>query len=309
MHAILQAISGPSVGVRIIVRQGQVVHIGRTAWADYSLPADSALADRHFAIEYDHRGCRIRDLNSASGVMVNGAQVTLGPIHTGDEIAAGQTTFAVFVEGEAELNPNEPMSDDGIGQGRAAGITSGPTAADYCEFVDLSEGAQAFLQPLMTPPAFLELLIAEKQFSDAIRFLAFWLPKPMAVSWGCHCVREVMGDQMLVSDRQALESAQTWAGDPVEENRRAAGAAAEANQPPSAANWVALGAFWSGGSLTPPELPPVPPGETLTAQAITAALLIAAPLGNPLQAAARYQSFLAHGQVLVTAGGSLDQTK
>lgn len=309
MHAILQAISGPATGVRIVIRQGQVVQVGRTAWADYSLPADSALSDKHFAIEFDHRGCRIRDLNSVAGVLVNGAQVTLGPLHTGDQIAAGQTTFTVFIEGEAESNASDSPAEDEAGQGSAEGTASGPTAEEYCQFVELSEGAQALLQPQMAPATFLEALIADKLFSDAIRFLAFWLPKPMAVTWGCQCVREVLGDTIPVGDRQALEAAQAWAADPEEENRRAAGTAAEANQPPSAANWVALGAFWSGGSLAPPDLPPVPPGEKLTAQAITAALLIAAPMGNPLAATARYGSFLTQGQVLVAAGGSLDHRK
>jgi len=86
-----------------------------------------------------------------------------------------------------------------------------------------------------------------------------------------------------------------------EEDRRAAGATAEAtefNGPPS---WAALAAFWSGGSLAPPELPEVPPGEALTAQAITGALMMAATHGDPLKAADRYRGFLEEGKKLATS--------
>lgn len=296
MHAILQATNGPAAGLRIVVRQGQVVQVGRTAWADYSLPGDAALADRHFALEFDWQGCRIRDLSSTAGVTVNGAKVTLEQLHTGDRVTAGQTVFSVFVEGEAapERGLAEPADADG-------GASSQPTAADYCRELELSEPAVALLRPRLLPAPFLDLLIAHELFPDAIRFLAFWLPKPVAVHWGCHCVREASGGQLAAADLRALEAAELWTQDPSEEHRRAVGVIAEANRYTGPATWVALGAFWSSGSLAPPDLEPVPPGPTLTAQALTGGLMMAAALGDSRQAGARYRSFLAQGQALAAA--------
>ena len=303
MHAILQATSGPAAGLRIVVRQGQVVQVGRTAWADYSLPGDASLSDRHFALECDFQGCRIRDLNSATGITVNGTKVTLESLRTGDHVAAGQTIFSVFVEGtgESAMTPGGGVATDAGGD--TAGHAPAPTAADYCQSIELSEPAQGLLQPGLLPAAFLELLIAHELFPDAVLFLAFWLPKPLAVRWGCQCVRGTFGESLTPRDQQALACAQNWAAETSEEHRQAAGAVAEANHFDGAANWVAVAAFWSGGSLAPPELAPVPPGPALTARAITGSLLMAAAHGDPRQMADRYRGFLAQGQKLVPATG------
>ena len=56
MQVILQAIDGPAAGTRFAMRRGQIARIGRTAWADFSVPADAAMAEVHFALEYDAQG-------------------------------------------------------------------------------------------------------------------------------------------------------------------------------------------------------------------------------------------------------------
>ncbi|MFC1751393.1 DUF6931 family protein, partial [Pseudomonadota bacterium] len=40
-------------------------------------------------------------------------------------------------------------------------------------------------------------------------------------------------------------------------------------------------AFWSAGSMSPPEAPVVPPGPDLTAKAVTGAVLLAASVAEP----------------------------
>ena len=61
---------------------------------------------------------------------------------------------------------------------------------------------------------------------------------------------------------------------------------------------MARAAGWSGGSLSPPGLPVVPPDARLTAQALTGALLLAAVFSDPKHCAANYRKFIAQGKEL-----------
>jgi len=303
MQVILEATGGPAAGTKIVVRRGQVVRVGRTKWADCTIEADTAMADVHFAVEYDGPICRLRDLSDGS-TAVDGVKSAEAELHTGVEVTAGQTTFSVVVEGEpvAVSRPAEATAEAATAAPAPQETAPKPqTAADYCQLLELSEEAQPLLTEQQTPVEFLDLLTQQELFPDAVRFLAFWLPKPAAVEWGCRAVQGVLGDQLSAQEKDALARAGKWAEEPNEENRRAAGDAAEATEFSGPPSWVALGAFWSGGSLAPPDLPEVPPGEGLTAQAITGALMMTAPHGDPLQAPDRYRGFLAAGKELAVA--------
>ncbi len=96
------------------------------------------------------------------------------------------------------------------------------------------------------------------------------------------------------ADKAALGAAERWTEEPTEDHRRSAESTAEATGYETAAGWSAAGAFWSGGSIAPPELPEVPPKETLTAQAVVVAISLTAG-AEPSQMASRYAEFLALG--------------
>jgi hypothetical protein len=93
-----------------------------------------------------------------------------------------------------------------------------------------------------------------------------------------------------------MDAALAWLKEPSEQNRRAAMAAAEIDEMQSAASWVAMAAFWSEGSLAPPELPEVPPDDRLTSQGVIAALLITAAQGDFSQIAGKYRSIMETGR-------------
>jgi hypothetical protein len=64
---------------------------------------------------------------------------------------------------------------------------------------------------------------------------------------------------------------------------------------------LALGVVFSGGSLTPPGLPEVPPDPALTAQCVAGAIKLAAATAPPDQAKRIFHRFLALG--IGIAGG------
>jgi hypothetical protein len=99
-----------------------------------------------------------------------------------------------------------------------------------------------------------------------------------------------------------LQSAEKWVADPSEANRRAAKPTGDAADMNTAAACAAFAAYWSG-SLGPPDAPPVPPGEYLTAQGASGAVMLAAMQAEPDKIADRFRQFIALG-IDVSSGGN-----
>lgn len=173
---------------------------------------------------------------------------------------------------------------------------------------EMDEDANGLLRPEMQPLAFVQLLVEKRLFPDAIRFLAHALPKRECVWWGWVCAKRAAGENPPPKIKHALEAAERWIAQPGEENRRAAKDAADIAGVGTPAGCAALGAFFSGGSLAPPEAPVVPPGEFLTAKAISGAVILAAVSDEPEKAPERFQAFIAQG-VDVTNRIKLFETK
>jgi hypothetical protein len=175
------------------------------------------------------------------------------------------------------------------------GKVAAKTAAEVCQRFTLGDDAKKLLADGQTPLQFLAALNAKQQYLDAIRFLAYALPKREAVWWACACARGVLGDRPEPAAAAALQAAEKWVADPSEDNRRAAMPAGEAAGMGTPAGCVAVAAAWSGGSLAPPNLPAVPPAEHLTAHMAASSVLLAAVLTQPEKAAEKQQRFVALG--------------
>ena len=259
------------------------------------------MAPIHFSVEYDTHICRLRDLASGAATLVNGKPVGEAILNHGDHITAGATTFHVHIEG------SQPVAAAGTAAVAAASIMatrkgdSGfkhvvpPSAAEVCLLFDLDDAAKALLDDKQTVRQFFSLLGKQQLYTDAIRFLAHALPKREAIWWATRCVRAALGDvEPSRTDRNALEAAERWAIEPDEKNRRAAQAAADATGYETACGWLAAGAFWSGGSIAPPDMPDVPPKETLTPQAAVVAINLTATV-DPKKTPQLYAQFLSLG--------------
>lgn len=167
------------------------------------------------------------------------------------------------------------------------------TAAEICGAIELSEPARKLLDARASPADFLARLSETGMAQDAVQFLAHALPKREAVWWACQCVREAGLDSDEMA-KAALLAAARWAADPSENNRRAAHEAAErAEGAPE--SFVALGAFFSGGSIAPPDAPEVKPPNELTPRIITGAILQAVVAKEPHKTPQRLQRFVEIG--------------
>jgi Family of unknown function (DUF6931) len=160
---------------------------------------------------------------------------------------------------------------------------------------ELGDEAVALLRPDLQPLEYIALLVDKHLYPDAVRFLAHALPKREAVWWAWVSARRAAGADPPPKIKASLQATERWISDPKEEHRRAAMAAAQAADLGSAAGCAGLAAFFSGGSLSPPEAPPVPPGEFLTAKAVCGAIIFSSLATEPEKAPEKFQSAIAQG--------------
>jgi hypothetical protein len=327
-RAFLEIIDGPGRGRRVILRDGQVYHVGRTDQSDVSCPENQQMSSVHFSARWFGGQCEIKDLASANGTFARGQRIKEATLQPGEEVRAGKATFRLLVEDgfgnrvgdmtdllagmastdlprvspPATVPPDTIVPPAPLPPEQATGLAI-PMAAAAAGLFPIEQANKELLAEDMPVPQFVELLASHEQFLDALRLVAHALTKRSSVEWACRCVRLVTGEDLSPVEAAALKSAEAWVVDPSEERRRQAGAAADAaKQVP--AGWAAMAAFWSGGSMGPPQAPVVPPGPTLTAHAASGAAMLAAVARQPERAPEKYARFLEIGRELMSKGAA-----
>ncbi len=296
MQATIEILAGPETGRRILLKSGQIARFGRTEWSDFSFPYDHRLADVHFSIETTDTEVTLIDLSNGHGVQIDGEKLATCQLRSGQKIKAGNMTFVIGTEVLFETSGAGPVAV----QSQAEPEAVPDLAVRICEAVDLSEPARELLDDTIEVPPFVDKLGEAQLLVDALRVLAAWLGKRKGVWWAADCIESSCG-HALESQAGLLALARAWVRDPKEDNRVAALNSAETADSTLPACWLARAAGWSGGSLGPPDAPPVPPDEHLTAQALTGALLLAAVFKAPALCAENYRRFIAHGKELAAA--------
>lgn len=174
-------------------------------------------------------------------------------------------------------------------------------AADICLLVTLEKESRSLLDDKISPAVYLERLQNSGAHIDAIRFLAYALPKREAVWWACLAARSSLPPEPEPPLVEALKAAEAWVLKPTEENRRAALAIGEKVGAGSSPGWTALAAGWTGGSMGPADGPAIAPGDNLTPSAVSVAIIEAA-LAEGAEVHARFRTFLTQGLDIASGG-------
>ena len=103
MPFFLEVRSGPQAGNRIRLEPGRILRVGRTDRADVAFAEDAHMSGLHFSLGWNGVECRVTDLNSRNGILVNGQAVAATVVRDGDTIAAGETIFLVRIEPDAPI--------------------------------------------------------------------------------------------------------------------------------------------------------------------------------------------------------------
>jgi hypothetical protein len=169
------------------------------------------------------------------------------------------------------------------------------TVAEISKLAELDADALTLVATNADPERFVGALVQQELYADAVRFLAHTLPKREGIWWAWVCARRSAGTEPSPEVTAALNATERWVTQPTDDYRRAAMPVAEAAGFDTSAGCAALAVFLSGGSIAPPDVPPVPPGEFLTAKAITGAVVAAAVSTEPERAPEKFKAFNAQG--------------
>lgn len=126
------------------------------------------------------------------------------------------------------------------------------------------------------PEEMFDALRAEGRVEEAAMFLGQALPRFEAVAWAARSVRDLAPVAPNTPDGDALKAALLWLQDPSEHRRRAAFDAAQQASDASPQRLCALAVFFSGGSMAPENLQPVPPPKDVAGKFAASAVLLAA---------------------------------
>ena len=170
-----------------------------------------------------------------------------------------------------------------------------PAPAEVAKAAELEGDALAVLHPEHGGREFATALVNAELFQDAVRFVAHALPKREAVWWALLCAREAAGDAPPAEVKASLDATDVWVRHPGDEQRRAAMVAAQKATFKTAAGCAGLAAFLSGGSLSVPGQPEVPPGPFLTAKAVFGAVALASIGTDPKTAPERFRRYVEQG--------------
>jgi hypothetical protein len=149
------------------------------------------------------------------------------------------------------------------------------TAAEVCSRVYLDKAALDLLRPGMSPRGFVDALVEKGQYLAGIDFMAHVLPSREAIWWGCLCLHHTCGSKLEPWERRAYRLTVQWVLQPTEENRAATKQPAEVLGPASAAGCLAAAVNQTGGSIGPPDGPPMPPSPLAPNRAVAIAVKVA----------------------------------
>ncbi len=152
-----------------------------------------------------------------------------------------------------------------------------------------------------SPLVYLKNLSDQGKFEDAVTFCAYLLPRREAVWWACKSTRTFL-DNVPQNRTAGLAAAEAWAQESDDQHREAAleiGTQGDVNDPTT---WLALGAGWSGGSLSSNPKMAVPVPQYLTARAARTAILLSARFVKLPERSFRMRSCIAEGVKLAQIG-------
>lgn len=155
------------------------------------------------------------------------------------------------------------------------------SAADACRYVSLPPEAQELLREGMPGPAYVKALVQHGDHTTAIRVTPYVMEKPAAVWWASLCLWQVSRPTPRARVDDVLGAVLRWLRDPNDNQRQTFEKLSQAAGGSAApAGLLALAVVYSGGSMTPANLPPVPPPDHLTPRLAGGAVLLAAVQAN-----------------------------
>ena len=155
-------------------------------------------------------------------------------------------------------------------------LRSGKAVPDICVAAELSDDALTTLAGAPEARGFVERLVLDEAWEDAIAFLAHAFPRREGVWWAWTCAREAAGEKPKPAVSACLEATKAWIAEPIDPNGRGALDAAQVLGIATPAGMAGLAAFLCSDSLAPTNAPVTPAPEFAAAKAIVGCVNLAA---------------------------------
>ncbi len=302
---------------------GCPVIVGRLDTCNITFPQDLEMSGRHLTLEALADGtCYFRDLGSTNGTYLNEKPATEGVLTDHDVLRCGDTNLSVSLKesgtSSKSQSPTRQSTPKAASQslpiigsdktGTTPRIQAKPQQDENQEGLAQAKGFLAeealviwtengLKEDVPVEPGVGEATadyakrLAESQDDNScLKFLSAALPKRPSVWWLTSCVRAV--DERLVDpDLELLVVVEAWVKDPSESNRRRAMAIAQKMEFCNGIAWAGVAAFWSHGSMGPPDAPFVPPAPNLYMKAVFGSVALTAVQQVPEKAPERRRQF------------------
>lgn len=169
----------------------------------------------------------------------------------------------------------------------------------FCEHAKLGDEAKALLTDQFSTKEFIGYLVEKDLFKDALRMVAFLLPKREAIGWACLCVRHILPNPQEKPLPDVHVAAERWVAAPSEENRWAAKQIADQEEPRSLSGLLALAVFLAGPTMAPPNVQAVPPPPHAASDIVANTVFLAGVIKQPEKAQEKYQVFMQKAMQLI----------
>jgi hypothetical protein len=177
-------------------------------------------------------------------------------------------------------------------------LRTGRTVSELLVATEATPGLLEAVEAAPDPPALLRTLLDAEAFPDAVAFLAHALPRREAVWWAWLCAREAAGDSPDPQVSGVLEATHAWIAEPHDARGRVAFDRADEAGMGTPWGLAALAVFFSGSSVAPETVQPIPPGPYDAAKAVAGAVALAAAEARPDDAAGAFRDFVEKGMAV-----------
>ncbi len=172
--------------------------------------------------------------------------------------------------------------------------------ADIYQHANLSEQAKAIKTQAPDCLSFVDLLCTNNLYQDAIQILAFGLPKREAIWWAYLAARDV--DAHDDKAKQALDQVKNWVYEPSEQNRLLTKQTLQDYSLDNPFSWLLMAVFWSDGSISRPDEPPVIPQPHLMHNWVAGAVNLACVQASSGDAQMQYQKAVERALNIIRGG-------
>ncbi len=147
---------------------------------------------------------------------------------------------------------------------------------DIAALAGLDEELRASFAPGAPHRAVVQQMVNAGQLPEAVKFVAFSLPRREGVWWAWVTAKRAAGPDAPPPVKACLDATERWIAQPTDANRRTAFELAEKAELGTPAGCAGAAAFFAGESIAPPNVAAVPPGPHDCNRMIANAVILAA---------------------------------